>query len=987
MIVRFASIEEIDGTIGIIDSPGWQYPDTVRHDRQLPGGLGFFHQNLPAKLFSNPNLPYPMKNMLIPALMPTLLFSLSLQRGLQAGEVFRRLPISEFAPKETVQPAPAEANSFRNQFLLRKIMQPFAVLQDAPGSEIYLDAAASGNSWQPAGREQTFLAIRSASGRELRGTAYLPKPDFSGMDAVPFTIPATARTVDAKTFHQAREHYYQTRWEAGLPGAAWFRHEAQEAAVAQGKAHADPGSGFNNGLPVRPTEWEDTFELFSGGRAVSENLQLERLMNIRGDNQSMVELSSLTGITTKEMNWKALLKDPAPATDPLAVLLPADQHALFFPDFVSMTRLLDEASAHGTPVLHVMESMDGDANTADRYQKQLCLGMSELSRLLGPEIIGSVAFTGSDPYLRVGSDLAILFETKQPAVLQALLKARQILAQTGDATVQTVSGETGGISYTGVVSPDRAVCSYLAVIQGTVVMTNSLHQIAALAGVAAGKSPALAGLDEYTFFRQRYARKDKDETAFLVLSDATIRRWCSPRWRIADSRRTLAAGVLAELTAAHFAELTAGRTDGTVLPNGFKAIDPGQITLFRTGPSSSRYGSLAFMTPISELSIDKVSTAEAEAYNRWRGGYEQNFSQFFDPIAIRLSISPQKIGAELTVMPLIAGTSYREAIALGTGAKISPGAGDPHGAILHAITAFNAQSEPVVSMGRPLSPMMPGLKANPLGWVGSSISVYLDDDAIWDQLGTADKPEQFLQQNLKALPVAIHAEVAHPLELAVFLTTLRTMVEQSAPGLTCWRNLEYKGTTYVQVGSKTGGNGLMDQLVIYYATTPKSLLITLNESLLKRALDREEARSRPDAAPAAEAKPWLGESSGLQAGPRLLKIAETLTHESWRAKLQSLAWANLPILNEWKRRFPDKDPVQLHEALWGLKLLSPGGGTYTWNAEWNTMESSHFGHPGQPKDTLPATAFPDFSSASMGLTFEPNGLSARGVVERSGKKN
>ena len=503
--------------------------------------------------------------------------------------------------------------------------------------------------------------------------------------------------------------------------------------------------------------------------------------------------------------------------------------------------------------------------------------------------------------------------------------------------------------------------------------------------MAAGRSPALAGLDEYTFFRQRYARSDKDETAFLVLSDATIRRWCSPRWRIADSRRTIAAGVLAELTAAHFAELTAGKADGAVLPNGFKAIDLGQITLSRNGPTSSLYGSLSFMNPIAELAIDQVSTTEAGAYNRWREGYERNFSQFFDPIAIRLSVSPQKIGFEVTVMPLIGGTSYRQAIAISTGAKITPAAGDPHGAILHAVGAFNAKSEPVISMGRSLSPMMPGFKANPLGWVGSSISFYVDDDAIWDELGKADRPEQFLEQNLKALPIALHAEVAHPLELALFLTTLRTVVEQSAPGLTSWRNLEYKGTTYVQVGSKTGGNGLIDQLVIYYAATPKSLLITLNENLLKGALDREEARSRPDAPPAVEAKPWLGESYGLQAGPRLLRIAETVTRQSWRAKLQSLAWANLPILNEWKRRFPDKDPVQVHEAFWGLKLLSPGSGTYTWNAEWNTMESSNFGHPGQPRDTLPATALPDFTAANLGLTFEPNGLSARGAVERPAK--
>jgi hypothetical protein len=43
-------------------------------------------------------------------------------------------------------------------------------------------------------------------------------------------------------------------------------------------------------------------------------------------------------------------------------------------------------------------------------------------------------------------------------------------------------------------------------------------------------------LPEYKFFRSR-SERGEDETAFLLLSDATIRRWTGPRWRIASSRR------------------------------------------------------------------------------------------------------------------------------------------------------------------------------------------------------------------------------------------------------------------------------------------------------------------------------------------------------------------------------------------------------------------------------------------------------------------
>ena len=89
--------------------------------------------------------------------------------------------------------------------------------------------------------------------------------------------------------------------------------------------------------PRRPRAWEDgydsTYDLFSGGRALSENLQLERLLAPAGANATLVALSSLTGITVREMDWKALLQERKPAFDPLAAHIPFDQHALFFPSF------------------------------------------------------------------------------------------------------------------------------------------------------------------------------------------------------------------------------------------------------------------------------------------------------------------------------------------------------------------------------------------------------------------------------------------------------------------------------------------------------------------------------------------------------------------------------------------------------------------------------------------------------------------------------
>jgi hypothetical protein len=76
--------------------------------------------------------------------------------------------------------------------------------------------------------------------------------------------------------------------------------------------------------------------------------------------------------------------------------------------------------------------------------------------------------------------------------------------------------------------------------------------------------------------------------------------------------------------------------------------------------------------------------------------------------------------------------------------------------------------------------------------------------------------------------------------------------------------------------------------------------------------------------------------------------------------------------------------VKLHEQFWQTKLICPGGGRYVWNEEWQTMESTVYGHPGQPKPG-PEKALPvaNITSANLGLTFENDGLSGKVVLERT----
>ena len=84
----------------------------------------------------------------------------------------------------------------------------------------------------------------------------------------------------------------------------------------------------------------------------------------------------------------------------------------------------------------------------------------------------------------------------------------------------------------------------------------------------------------------RYPITDKmKEDAFLMITDATIRRWCGPEWRIGASRRTRAASSLSELQARHESGIPLKAKEFSGL---------GKVFLVNGQVQSSKYGNLAF---------------------------------------------------------------------------------------------------------------------------------------------------------------------------------------------------------------------------------------------------------------------------------------------------------------------------------------------------------------------------------------------------------
>jgi len=198
-------------------------------------------------------------------------------------------------------------------------------------------------------------------------------------------------------------------------------------------------------------------------------------------------------------------------------------------------------------------------------------------------------------------------------------------------------------------------------------------------------------------------------------------RWCGPHGAL----RIRAAPVPPRpgRTQAGQVERTGpGKTGVTNLSSDYSTPDLANWDSPPAGVTSATYGTLNFMTAHSEIPLATVTSNEANAYERWREGYQNNWQQFFDPIAVRFSISQPSAWHRTHRHPLIMASRYNSFIALCHRAQIAPRAGRPHTNVSPGWRLRSQQSQSVQEPGT-LSATWPRAEGDFLSWLGQSVTL------------------------------------------------------------------------------------------------------------------------------------------------------------------------------------------------------------------------------------------------------------------------
>ena len=742
----------------------------------------------------------------------------------------------------------------------------------APG-DLALIADGMGGSTARVLVRRAIAGKANAPGGALYGERYPSNPS-PGREYVrlPFSAPdLVGAAEDPKLKEQWVDVFaaqFSQTWPVSHPWRSFAAGRVRALLPGGLKDGAGAELGFNNRAPR--TDLSQLMDTTTGVMSMQEALQHDRGLRLdRSEQARKIPVAELQGPPLDAHPFKAmqakLAKPDGGVPEPMAAAVPAEFWYARFDDIRLMLRVLDEADAWITPVVQISQSNPEDRHLSERYQAQLGLRRTGLAKLFGHTVVGQVAIAGSDPYLREGSDVTLIFSLKQQAVFDAELAKHLEQYKAEVPGLASATRNYQGVTITENRDPTGTVRQQRAQVGELALVSNSPRAIEKVLDAMQGR---IAKLGDEPDLQYMLARDPGAHPAFAFLSDKFIGAVVGPQQKLLAARRQQA---LADLLTPGYAALLHGWlfgqapastaaliASGMLAADELKHPDGGAITFAPGQAASSSWGRASALTPLIDLPpVTTVSEVERSAYQNFVTGYQQYWRQFIDPVAMRLDVADESAASKATldvrILPLISATDYSEieSIVGATRAQVS--------AVDYGLQMVWAVGKDARLRGE-LDGMMRTLSNKSdigVGWLGDWVMVGVEDRAALVELlakfddkvqlalpKKADFDDADLWRKIGKFPIFAAAEVKNPAMLVATLTAIRATIDGVAPGWVEWGELKkYRELPIVRVGmSKTmpmlPNREVADSVALHYAQTGQAIALALDLPTLEGQIDR-----------------------------------------------------------------------------------------------------------------------------------------------------
>ena len=742
-----------------------------------------------------------------------------------------------------------------------------------------------------------------------------------------------------------------------------------------------PASAEGSGNHADEQAMADYFDVLGGSAAIRESVQLELIAEpVTGLNEEpSIPIRTIPRVEVRSHPFDDMLKEsPLPRRRvTLAELAPENHLFVWFRDIDALRGLL----AGGADQIQRFESSvrakSVEYDLLDRYLARLGLDEKVLGQAEALGAIQDLALITPDLYFIDGTDVTVVCTLTSANLTTSVLPLLGLENQqpTGYATHRLANGAS----------------VYWAIRGDILVISGNERGIERVLALHESNGKDSLGLSSEFLYMQQRLGIEATTGVYAYLSDPFIRRLVSPEVKIAQLRRMQARAEMEMMTAGAMLFLLDGNRHAPsqqqlisqhYLPEYFSGRDytiADDLTV-----TSEHYGSVARLEPLSANPVLEVTKREQAAYRAYASDYSNYWSQFFDPIALRLDdLESGEKELQIFILPLLDSSVYdqvRDMVNTSeSGGQLRIPSLDPLPSILLSI---NLSDDLRLDLSEQLADMLveyTSIDPQIFSSIGSGIHLAVQDAAPIVALGAGDFWGALDSQMLRMSGF----DSLLPFLLSLATQPAAVLIELEDPD----RVREFLSTA-VSHRSAAEGRGEFHRI-----KGKEAWIYTLNiEDLIQIHLGVEIAngylvvRNMPWSTHVRVRDEIQAELNGAQA---------QLDFDAVVAQLPAL---HIKVFNDYRNAAIDgmgylypllvtgisgttEDAIERHSSLFGFRPVHPHTGRWIWRD--NVLSSSEFGtaeSPVQP-DYTPGDRnfglFPDLTTLSVNMQLEETGLRAK----------